>query len=161
MAKIMLTSSIKGSKSYSSFTKIKKNKKAIYLKVLDTREELARLSTQYFKKKPKNIIAVTGTNGKTSIADFFHQILTLQKKKVGFIGTLGFKKNQYLKRRKLTTLDPLSLNKDLEEMKKHGVENVIIEASSHGLKQKRLNFLKIKAGILQIWVMIIQIITKI
>ena len=137
----------KGAKVIVHSQKLKKNKKAIYLKVLDTREELARLSTQYFKKKPKNIIAVTGTNGKTSIADFFHQILTLQKKKVGFIGTLGFKKNQYLKRRKLTTLDPLSLNKDLEEMKKHGVENVIIEASSHGLKQKRLNFLKIKAGI--------------
>ena len=136
----------KGAKVIVHSQKLKKNKKAIYLKVLDTREELARLSTQYFKKKPKNIIAVTGTNGKTSIADFSSNI-NITKEKVGFIGTLGFKKNQYLKRRKLTTLDPLSLNKDLEEMKKHGVENVIIEASSHGLKQKRLNFLKIKAGI--------------
>ena len=47
----------------------------------------------------------------------------------------------------MTTLDPLSLNKDLEEMKKEGINNVIIEASSHGLKQKRLDFLKIKAGV--------------
>ena len=65
-----------------------------------------------------------------------------QKKKVGFIGTLGFKKNQYLRKRDLTTSDSLSLNKDLEEMKKEGIENVIIEASSHGLKQKRLDLLK-------------------
>ena len=71
----------------------------------------------------------------------------LQKKKVGFIGTLGFKKNQYLRKRDLTTSDSLNLNKDLEEMKKEGIENVIIEASSHGLKQKRLDFLNIKAGI--------------
>ncbi len=126
---------------------IKKNKKAIFIKVKDPRETLARMSTKYYKKKPKNIIAVTGTNGKTSISHFFHQIFTNQKKRVGFIGTLGFKKNNYLKRRSLTTSDPLSLNKDLEDMKKAEINNVIIEASSHGLKQKRLDFLKIKAGI--------------
>ena len=126
---------------------IKKNKKTIYIKVKDTRDTLARISTKYYKNKPKNIIAVTGTNGKTSVSDFFHQIFMLQKKKVGFIGTLGFKKNQYLRKRDLTTSDSLNLNKDLEEMKKEGIENVIIEASSHGLKQKRLDFLKIKAGI--------------
>ena len=126
---------------------IKKNKKAIYIKVKDTRKTLARLSTKYYKNKPKNIIAVTGTNGKTSISDFFHQIFMLQNERAGFIGTLGFKKNKHLRKRDLTTLDPLSLNKDLEEMKKEGINNVIIEASSHGLKQKRLDFLKIKAGI--------------
>ena len=101
---------------------------------------MAKLSSEFYKKKPKNIVAVTGTNGKTSVSDFFHQIFTLQKKKVGFIGTLGFKKNNNLKKRNLTTLDSLSLNKDLSEMRKEGIENVIIEASSHGLKQKRLNF---------------------
>ncbi len=126
---------------------IKKKKKTIYIKVKDTRESLAKLSSEFYKKKPKNIVAVTGTNGKTSVSDFFHQIFTLQKKKVGFIGTLGFKKNNNLKKRNLTTLDSLSLNKDLSEMRKEGIENVIIEASSHGLKQKRLNFLKVKAGV--------------
>ena len=124
-----------------------KNKRTLYIKVKDTRSALARLSTKFYTNKPNNIIAVTGTNGKTSIADFFHQIFTLQNKKVGFIGTLGFKKNKFLKKRYLTTLDSLSLNKDLAEMKKAGIENVIIEASSHGLKQKRLDFLKIKAGL--------------
>ena len=137
----------KGASAVVHSQPIKKNKKTIYIKVKDTRDTLARISAKYYKNKPKNIIAVTGTNGKTSVSDFFHQIFMLQKKKVGFIGTLGFKKNQYLRKRDLTTSDSLSLNKDLEEMKKEGVENVIIEASSHGLKQKRLDFLKIKAGI--------------
>ncbi len=137
----------KGAKLIIHSKEIKKNKKIQYLKVKNTREILAILGKRYYKKKPKNIIAVTGTNGKTSVSDFFHQIFTIQNQKVGFIGTLGFKKNKQLTRRPLTTLDSLSLNKDLQKMKEAGIDNVIIEASSHGLKQKRLDFLKIKAGI--------------
>ncbi len=137
----------KGAKVIIHSRPIKKNKKATFIKFKDSRNILARLSTKYYKNKPKNIIAVTGTNGKTSIADFFYQIFMLQNKKSGFIGTLGFRKNKSLKRRNLTTLDSLTLNKDLDEMKRSGINNVIIEASSHGLKQKRLDFLKIKAGI--------------
>ena len=137
----------KGAKVVVHSRPIKKNKKIIFIKFKDTRNILARLSTRYYKKKPKNIIAVTGTNGKTSVSDFFYQIFMLQKKKSGFIGTLGFRKNKSLRRRNLTTLDSLTLNRDLDEMKRTGINNVIIEASSHGLKQKRLDFLKLKAGI--------------
>jgi len=137
----------KGAKVIIHSRPIKKNKKVTFIKFKDSRNILARLSTKYYKNKPKNIIAVTGTNGKTSIADFFYQIFMLQNKKSGFIGTLGFRKNKSLKRRNLTTLDSLTLNKDLDEMKRSGINNVIVEASSHGLKQKRLDFLKIKAGI--------------
>ncbi len=126
---------------------LKKNKNVKYIKFKDTRNILAKLSAEYYKDKPKNIVAVTGTNGKTSVADFFYQIFNLQNKKSGFIGTLGFRRNRKLKNRDLTTLDSLTLNKDLSEMKRSNIDNVIIEASSHGLKQKRLNFLKFKAGI--------------
>ena len=125
----------------------KKNNNIIFIKTKNTRERLAEISSKYFKKKPKNIIAVTGTNGKTSVSDFFHQIFRLNKKPVGLLGTLGFKINNNLKKRKLTTLDSLSLHEDLEEMKKSKIDNVIIEASSHGLAQKRLDFLNIKSGI--------------
>ncbi len=127
--------------------KIQENKKVTFLKHNDTRNILAKLSASYYKNKPKNIIAVTGTNGKTSVSDFFYQIFKLQGKKSGFIGTLGLRKNKSLQRRNLTTLDSLTLNRDLEEMKRNGINNVIIEASSHGLKQRRLNFIKIKSGI--------------
>ncbi len=137
----------KGAKVIIYSKKIKKVKKVVFIKVNDTRETLARLSAKYYSSKPKNIIAVTGTNGKTSISDFFHQIFVLQNKKVAFLGTLGLKKNKILKKRNLTTFDSLSLNKDLSDIKKNGTNNVIIEASSHGLKQKRLNSLNIKAGI--------------
>ncbi len=138
---------LKGAKVILYSKKIKKNKKIKFLKFKDTKVILARLSTNYYKNKPKNIIAVTGTNGKTSVSDFFYQIFSLQNIKSGFIGTLGFRKDNSLKERNLTTLDSLTLNKDLNDMKKSGIDNVIIEASSHGLKQKRLDFLKIKAGI--------------
>tara|TARA_B100000945_G_scaffold320980_1_gene333076 strand:+ start:52 stop:2883 length:2832 start_codon:yes stop_codon:yes gene_type:complete len=127
--------------------KIKKKNKITYLRFEDTRKVLAKISTKFFNKKPKNIVAVTGTNGKTSISDFFYQIFNLQRKKAGFIGTLGFRKGNLIKKRNLTTLDSLTLNKDLYDMKKAGINNAIIEASSHGLKQKRLDFLKLKAGI--------------
>ena len=127
--------------------KIKKNKKTKFINFKDTRNILASLSANFYKNKPKNIIAVTGTNGKTSVADFYYQIFKLQNINSGFIGTLGFRKNKLLKKRNLTTLDSLTLNKDLNEMSRRNINNVIIEASSHGLKQKRLNFLKLKAGI--------------
>ncbi len=126
---------------------VKKNNKAVFIKVKNTRKALARISTRYFKNKPRNIVAVTGTNGKTSVCDFFNQIFCLQNKKSGFIGTLGLKNNKILKKRDLTTQDSLNLNKDLENLKKNGINNVIIEASSHGLKQNRLDFLKIKTGV--------------
>ena len=101
---------------YSGLLK-KKYKNITYIKTKNTREKLAEISSKYFKKKPKNIIAVTGTNGKTSVSDFFHQIFRLNNKPVGLLGTLGFKKNSNLKKRQLTTLDSLNLHKDLEEMK--------------------------------------------
>ena len=137
----------KGASAIVHSKNLKKINKSKYIKVKDTREILANISNNYYKKKPKNIIAVTGTNGKTSISDFFCQIFLQQKKKSGFIGTLGFRKNKILKRRNLTTLDPFTLNKDLNDMKLNGINDVIIEASSHGLKQKRLDFLNLKAGI--------------
>ena len=137
----------KGARAVIYSGKIKKNKKTKFINFKDTRSILARLSASIYKNKPKNIIAVTGTNGKTSISDFFYQIFKLQNIKSGFIGTLGFRKNKSLKQRNLTTLDSLTLNKDLNNMKTIGINNAIFEASSHGLKQKRLDFLKIKVGI--------------
>ncbi len=100
----------------------------------------------YYKKKPRNIIAVTGTNGKSSVADFFHQLLTLNKIPVASIGTLGVKIKKF-KTLNLTSPDIITLHKTLEKIKKLKIDNVIIEASSHGLVQKRLDGLKFKIGI--------------
>ena len=67
------------------------DKKIPVIKKSRIRNFLSEVSSQFYKLKPKNIIAVTGTNGKTSVADLFYQILNLNKVPVASIGTLGVK----------------------------------------------------------------------
>ncbi len=124
-----------------------RNKAIPIIKTGNIRSILSQASSKFYKSKPKNIIAVTGTNGKTSVADLFYQILNINGIPAAYIGTLGVK---YLGKRiksDLTSPDTISLHKYLEKIKKNKVNNVIIEASSHGLDQKRINNLNLKAGI--------------
>jgi murE/murF fusion protein len=111
------------------------------------RKLLAEISFKINNKIPNNIIAVTGTNGKSSIADFYYQILDLNNKKVASIGTLGIKSRKYKKDLSNTTIDPIQLSKILNKLKKQNINNVIMEASSHGLSQNRLDGLLFNTGI--------------
>ena len=61
----------------------------LFLNHKNPRNLLAKFSSKIFNKKPNNLIGVTGTNGKSSIANFYFQILNLNKIKVASIGTLG------------------------------------------------------------------------
>ena len=115
--------------------------------VKNIRRSLSEACSNFYKKKPTNIIAVTGTNGKSSVAGFFYQILNLNKISVASIGTLGIFSKNYNKKTNLTSMDPLSLHKSLEILKNKNIKNVILEASSHGLEQKRLDCLNINTGI--------------
>ena len=124
-----------------------KNKKIYVIKTNKIRSFLSKLASKFYKLKPKNIIAVTGTNGKTSVADLFFQLLRLNKISVASFGTLGIKYNNRTLKTNLTSPDTITLHKYLTYLKKKKIDNVIIEASSHGLDQKRLNNLKLKAGI--------------
>ena len=119
----------------------------LFIKSKNVRKSLSETAYSICKKKPKNLIAVTGTNGKSSVADFYLQILKLNKKKAASIGTLGVKTSSYKKNVSNTTLDPIKLSSYLEKIKKQKIENVILEASSHGLKQNRLDGLDFKIGI--------------
>jgi MurE/MurF fusion protein len=119
----------------------------LYIKVKNVRKLLAKISFKIYNKIPKNIIAVTGTNGKSSIADFYYQILNLNNKKVASIGTLGIKSKNYKMNLSNTTIDPIKLGKILNNLKKKNVNNVIMEASSHGLDQNRLDGLIFNTGI--------------
>jgi murE/murF fusion protein len=121
--------------------------KVLFLKSKNVRKLLSELSYKIKKNKPKNLIAVTGTNGKSSIADFYFQLLNLSNKKVASIGTLGIKTKNNLKKVSNTTLDPIELSKILNDLKKQRIDNVILEASSHGLKQNRLDGLKFSTAI--------------
>ena len=117
------------------------------ISVSDVRRSLSEACSNFYKKKPSNIIAVTGTNGKSSVADFFYQILKLNRVSVASIGTLGISTKNYKKKTNLTSMDPLSLHENLQLIARKKINNVILEASSHGLEQKRLDHLKINTGI--------------
>ena len=115
--------------------------------VKNVRKSLAEACSNYYKKKPKKIIAVTGTNGKSSVADFFYQILNINKKSAASIGTLGVVSKKFKKKTNLTSADPLFLHQSLRKLIKNKTNSVILEASSHGLDQKRLDYLNIDIGI--------------
>jgi len=138
----------KGAKTIISnkkFEGIKKN--ILFIRSSNVRKSLSEFAFAIYKDKPKNIIAVTGTNGKSSVADFYFQILRLNKKKVASIGTLGIKTQNYIKKVSNTTIDPITLSKILSKLKKEKINDIILEASSHGLKQNRLDGLKFNTGI--------------
>jgi len=138
----------KGASAIISDQKVKyKNYQIPLILVNDARTSLSEACSNYYKKKPSKIIAVTGTNGKSSVADFFYQILKLNDVPVASIGTLGVFSKNYKKKTNLTSMDALSLHKNLQILAKKKINNVILEASSHGLKQKRLNNLNIDIGI--------------
>ncbi len=128
-----------------SFEGFKEN--VLFLRHKNTRKFLAECSYNFFKKKPKNIIAVTGTNGKSSVSDFYYQILKLNKINVASIGTLGIKFKNKIISTNNTTLDSINLAKYLNLIKHNKIDNVILEASSHGLKQNRLDGINFSTGI--------------
>jgi murE/murF fusion protein len=124
-----------------------KNTKVPIIKVRNIKKIIIEACKIFYYLKPKNIIAVTGTNGKSSVAEFYHQILSGQKIPVASIGTLGLKIKNKVVKTNLTTLDIISLHRELAKIKKLGIDNVILEASSHGLDQGRLDGLNFKTAI--------------
>ena len=118
-----------------------------YLIVKNVKKFLAEACSVKYKEKPKNIIAVTGTNGKSSVANFYFQILKNLKINSAAIGTLGIFYKNKVKRINLTTPDIITIHKELNFLKKKKIDNVCLEASSHGLHQNRLDGINFTAGI--------------
>ena len=84
---------------------------------------------------------------KTSVADLFYQILTINKIPAATIGTFGVKYKGKILKTNLTSPDTVMLHKNLDFLKKKKINNVIIESSSHGLDQKRLHHINFKGAI--------------
>ena len=124
-----------------------KRKHISYLKFANVRKLLAQIAFKISGKKPEKLVAVTGTNGKSSVSNFYYQILKNNSKKVASIGTIGISFKEKKKLLINTTLDPISLGKILDNLKKEKIEYVIMEASSHGLHQNRLDGLLFDIGI--------------
>lgn len=131
----------------------------VYIQVENARKALAIMWSNYFNNPDKgmNIIAITGTNGKTSSAFFLYNIFRANGLKRGIISTICCLVNDdpidvYDASEKrdafssMTTPDPEKLYSILNIMKKNGVDYVVMEATSHALEQYRLAGLKVRIG---------------
>jgi UDP-N-acetylmuramoyl-L-alanyl-D-glutamate--2,6-diaminopimelate ligase len=110
------------------------------------RTRLAQLAVELAGRMPERLVAVTGTNGKTSTVDFLRQMLLLSGRGAASMGTLGVVAPGLPATESLTTPDPVSLANTLAMLARHGISDVAIEASSHGIEQSRLDGLKFAAA---------------
>lgn len=110
------------------------------------RRTLALMSSAFYSKQPKTIIAVTGTNGKTSTVHMVYQIWKEIGLNAASIGTLGVRTQGAVRSGSMTTPDPVSLHAALADLAAAGVTHLAMEASSHGLDQHRLDGVKISAA---------------
>ncbi len=131
------------SKKSSKKINLKKYSQMVFIKVDDVRLISSQISSMIYSNNIKKKFAVTGTNGKTSVASYVHQIWEKENSKSACIGTLGVKfKKKNFANSSLTTPDAINNHKILSQLSKLGCEKVIYEASSIGLDQKRLHPLK-------------------
>ncbi|MBW4021927.1 MAG: UDP-N-acetylmuramoyl-L-alanyl-D-glutamate--2,6-diaminopimelate ligase [Proteobacteria bacterium] len=112
----------------------------------EPRRRLAQMAAALAGPQPRRIAAVTGTNGKTSTADFLRQLWELGAHKAASLGTLGLVAPGLPQGAGLTTPDPVSLATTMAQLASLGIQHVAIEASSHGLHQFRLDGLRLAAG---------------
>ena len=117
-----------------------------YVRVDDARALLARGAARLHPRQPETIVAVTGTNGKTSVASFTRQIWSVLGMESASLGTLGVTTPKGDIKGSLTTPDPVALHRLLERLAGEGVTHLAMEASSHGLDQRRIDGVRLAAG---------------
>jgi UDP-N-acetylmuramoyl-L-alanyl-D-glutamate--2,6-diaminopimelate ligase len=112
----------------------------------EPRRALALMAARLYPAQPATTVAVTGTSGKTSVADFTRQIFTRLGHKAASLGTIGLVKPNGSVYGGLTTPDPVALHRTLAQLAGEGVTHLAFEASSHGLDQFRLDGVRLKAA---------------
>jgi UDP-N-acetylmuramoyl-L-alanyl-D-glutamate--2,6-diaminopimelate ligase len=112
----------------------------------DPRRRLALLAARFFGTQPRDVVAVTGTNGKTSTVDFAAQLWSQLGERAGSLGTLGVRAAGYDAPLRHTSPDPVTLHRHLAGLAAAGIEHLALEASSHGLDQRRLDGVRIAAA---------------
>ena len=105
----------------------------------DPRRALARMAARFYRSQPGTIVGVTGTNGKTSVAAFVYQLWRKMGFRAASLGTLGVETPDGARPLLLTTPDPVALHKVLAQLSTEGITHLALEASSHGLQQRRLD----------------------
>lgn len=117
-----------------------------YVPLHAPRAALARAAAYFYPRQPETIVAVTGTAGKTSVAEFSRQIFAALGHRAASLGTLGLIGPDGADYGALTTPDPITLHRRLSELAENGVTHLAMEASSHGLDQFRLDGVKLSAA---------------
>lgn len=115
------------------------------IEVDDVRHFYAQAASHAFSPQPPVIAAVTGTNGKTSVCVFLRQIWQHLGHVSASVGTIGIVAEGYTKNLGLTTPDAGVLHQSLQELAERGISHVAMEASSHGLEQRRLDGVQLSA----------------
>ncbi|SJZ63811.1 UDP-N-acetylmuramoyl-L-alanyl-D-glutamate--2,6-diaminopimelate ligase [Consotaella salsifontis] len=115
--------------------------------VRDVRRALALMASRFYgERQPATMVAVTGTSGKTSITAFARQIWSAAGFAAASIGTTGVVSPSRDDYGSLTTPDPVGLAKLLSELAEEGVTHAAMEASSHGIEQRRLDAVRLSAA---------------
>ena len=109
------------------------------------REALAFTASLWFETQPEIVVAVTGTNGKTSVATFARQLWAEMGAEAVNLGTTGVE-GAFTAPLQHTTPEPITLHKMLAHIADAGVTHAAMEASSHGLSQSRLDGVRISAA---------------
>ncbi|HEY1245644.1 MAG TPA: UDP-N-acetylmuramoyl-L-alanyl-D-glutamate--2,6-diaminopimelate ligase [Hyphomicrobiaceae bacterium] len=112
----------------------------------EPRRALALMAARFYGVQPEMVVAVTGTSGKTSVADFARQIFAALGHTSASLGTIGLVAPGAHCYGSLTSPDPVTLHGTLAELARAGVTHLALEASSHGLDQHRLDGLRLKAA---------------
>jgi len=116
------------------------------VKDADPRRRLALIAARFFGPQPEIAVAVTGTNGKTSVASFLRQLWEQEGLGAASLGTLGVVGPSGTETLSHTTPDPVELHQILASLVRSGVSHVALEASSHGLEQRRIDGVRFAAG---------------
>jgi UDP-N-acetylmuramoyl-L-alanyl-D-glutamate--2,6-diaminopimelate ligase len=117
-----------------------------YARVPDARRALALAASRFYPGQPEAIVAVTGTSGKSSVADFSRQLFAALGRRSASLGTLGVMTSDGLAYGSLTTPDPVTLHETLDRLAHDGIARLAMEASSHGLDQRRLDGVRLAAA---------------
>ncbi|MCL4153534.1 UNVERIFIED_CONTAM: hypothetical protein GTU68_060643 [Idotea baltica] len=111
----------------------------------EPREALALAAKRFYARQPERMVAITGTNGKSSTVDFLRQIWEAAGMKAASMGTLGAFGPQGHIDVGHTTPDPVTIHQTLSALVDQGVTHCAMEASSHGLEQHRLDGVELGA----------------
>lgn len=120
--------------------------KTAWISVADPRRALALAAARLSGRQPETVLAVTGTAGKSSVADFVRQIFSRLGRESASLGTVGIVTNKGAQYGSLTTPDPVTLHETLARLADEGITELAMEASSHGIEQRRLDGVRLTAA---------------